>query len=258
LTHPYPTYKGPLAVVQKRISDEVPTLIFLHDSLGCIQTWRDFPALLAQKTNCNYLIYDRLGYGQSPADPEALNRKKDYLEQEAVTLNRLIEELEIQSPILFGHSDGGSIALIAASLEHHRISAIIAEAAHIFVEEITLAGIRRAKENYPHGGLREKLMNYHGSKADAVFYAWADTWLADHFRDWNIEPVLSSIHCPCLIIQGEKDEFGSLRQVEGIERNIRGKTRKIIVKNAGHSPHKERKELILKRSSEFINLLKSK
>jgi pimeloyl-ACP methyl ester carboxylesterase len=220
--------------------------------------WRDFPSLLAQQTNCNYLIYDRLGYGASSPDPTALDRKNDYLEKEADILNRMITELGIANPILFGHSDGGSIALIAASKENSLIKGILVEAAHIFVEEITLAGIRQAKEDYQNGSLRRKLTSYHGDKTDAIFYAWANTWLNDTFRDWTLEPILPQINCPCLIIQGEEDEFGSLRQVEGIESGIRGKTQKVIVKNAGHTPHKESKEFILNRSAEFINLLNTK
>jgi pimeloyl-ACP methyl ester carboxylesterase len=157
LTTRYSIKNGQLAIVYEVASQNAPTLLFLHDSFGCIRTWRDFPSLLAQQTNCNYLIYDRLGYGASSPDPTALDRKNDYLEKEADILNRMITELGIANPILFGHSDGGSIALIAASKENSLIKGILVEAAHIFVEEITLAGIRQAKEDYQNGSLRRKL-----------------------------------------------------------------------------------------------------
>ena len=160
---------------------ESPTIIFLHDSLGCIQTWRDFPKALARLTSCNYLVYDRLGYGDSSYDPNALNRDKGYLENEADVLLSIIHELGIRQTILFGHSDGGSIALIAASKGQDKVQGLIAEAAHIFVEDITLEGIRQAKQNFYHGELRKRLYKYHGLKVDEVLGSWADTWLSEDF-----------------------------------------------------------------------------
>ena len=248
--------EGQLAVVHEVISAQAPTLVFLHDSLGCIQTWRDFPEQLAQTINCNYLIYDRLGYGDSSPDPLARSRKKDYLEIEAERLNDLLVSLSISTPILFGHSDGASIALIAAAKQGNRIAGLILEAAHIFVEEITLAGVREARANYPNWLLRGKLQKYHGTKADDVFYSWADTWLREDFRDWSIEAILPQISCPCLIIQGEKDEFGTLRQVEGIEKNIAGPTQRKVLQNVGHSPHKEDRDSTLRVSAAFVEIIK--
>lgn len=256
MTFRFPIKKGQLVVVNETESKNSPTIIFLHDSLGCIKTWRDFPERLAQKTECNYLVYDRLGYGESSLDPNVLKRRKDYLDIEAEILNDMIEQLKIPKPILFGHSDGASIALIAASKRNNNILGIIVEAAHIFVEEITLEGIRKVTENYPNGKLRKKLLQYHGSKTDDVFYAWTNTWLNDDFRNWNIESALPQISCPSLIIQGENDEFGSLQQVDGIEQGIQGETKKAIVKNIGHTPHKENRDLTLKISADFIKKLK--
>ena len=251
MTFKYPTNKGQLAVVHEIVSKNWPTIIFLHDSLGCIKTWRDFPQLLAQKTRCNYLVYDRLGYGESSPYDNARQRKNDYLEIEADILNEMIEQLNLSKPILFGHSDGASIALIAAAKSNH-IRGLLIEAAHIFVEEITLEGIQKVKENYSNGMLREKLLKYHGSKTDDVFQAWTNIWLSDDFREWNIQSILPQITCPCLIIQGENDEFGTLQQVEQIEKGLEGQAYIEIIKNIGHTPHKEHKDLTLKSCSFFI------
>ena len=229
------------------------TIIFLHDALGCIKTWRDFPEALAAQTNCGYLVYDRLGYGSSSKDPNALNRDKNYLEREADLLLRILEELKIKSPILFGHSDGGSIGLIAAAKSNGNIRGILTEAAHIFVENLTLQGIWRAKENYLKGKLRAKLLKYHGSKTDDVFRSWADTWLSKNFQDWSIESFLPKINCPCLILQGENDEYGTLRQVEGIKQGVNGPVVDVILKNVGHTPHKEDREHVLDLAARFIN-----
>ena len=247
---------GELAFVHQQAIVDAPTLIFLHDSLGCIKTWRDFPAQLAGQTGCNYLVYDRIGYGESSPDPQARHRKTDYLEVEAMALNELLGRLDISKPILFGHSDGGSIALIAAAQKGNRIAGVIAEAAHVLVEEVTLQGIRNVNDYYPSGLLRNKLLKYHGEKADDVFYSWAHTWLSEEFRGWNIESSLSQISCPCLVIQGEQDEFGSLRQVDSIANKVRGAVQKKIIEKVGHSPHKENSALTLDISSAFVEIIK--
>ena len=216
-----------------------PTLLFLHDSLGCIKLWRDFPALLAQQTGCNYFIYDRLGYGQSSRDSKLPDRGNDYHTQEAEILLQLIDEVGIQKPILFGHSDGGTIALIAGTRHPRTLLGIITEGAHIFVEDITLKGIREAQKAYATTNLREKLYKYHGERVDDIFNAWTGVWLAESFRDWNIEDILHRITCPTLIIQGEKDEYGTLEQVETIFDQVSGGGQSLIIPEVGHSPHKE-------------------
>jgi len=252
----FPYLKGELAIQHNiRDDDKKPTIIFLHDSLGCIQTWRNFPELLSKKSNCNYLVYDRIGYGASSKDEDMLKRDKGYLEKEANVLAEIIEGLKITNPILFGHSDGGSIALIAASKYGNQIEGIIVEAAHIFVEEVTLNGIRKMKDDFENGNLREKLAKYHGSKTDDVFWSWANTWLSDDFHDWNIEMLLPEITCPSLILQGKNDEYGTLKQVEGIKQGIQSKAKVIILENTGHSPHKENSEYVLQVASDFINQL---
>lgn len=229
----------------------LPTIIFLHDSLGAVSLWRDFPATVGQLTNCNVLVYDRQGYGES-APFTAVTRENNYLETEADTLIKLMDAFDLKQAILFGHSDGGSIALIAAAKYPERIQAIITEGAHIFVEEITLAGIRDAVHAWQTTDLKFRLAKYHRENTEGIFHAWIDTWLNPTFRDWSIEHFLPSIKCPVLVIQGEKDEFGSMEQVNGIMNNVSGKVEQLIVPGVGHTPHKESKEVVVMKTTAFI------
>ena len=228
-----------------------PTLVFLHDSLGCAQLWRDFPKKLAQATQCNFLLYDRLGYGKS--EPMlSYERPVNYMELEADILNKVIEQYELENVILFGHSDGGSISLIAASKYPQKIKAVIVEAAHIFVEEITLQGIYDAIKTYNTTNLKERLTKYHGDKVETLFRAWTETWTRSDYRDWNIEYLLSKISCPLLFIQGEKDEYGSLKQVERTIAQVSGQAEQFIIPDVGHTPHKEASEMVLQKVIDFI------
>ena len=228
-----------------------PTIIFLHDSLGCTELWRDFPEKLGSKTQCNVLIYDRQGYGKSYPFSYA-ERDLNYMELEADILYHLITDLEIDKPILFGHSDGGSIALIAAGKYPSAFAGIITEGAHIFVEDITIQGIEKAITLYQTTNLKAKLEKYHQEKTEAMFWAWAATWTKDEFKSWNIEHFLPLITCPAFIIQGEDDEYGSLNQVEQTVNQVNGYTAKYIIPKVKHSPHKEVPELILEKSAQFV------
>jgi pimeloyl-ACP methyl ester carboxylesterase len=231
-----------------------PTIVFLHDSLGCIELWRDFPEKLGAFAKCNVVIYDRIGYGKSPffVTPR---RENDYMELEADFLIQLLDQWQIKSPILFGHSDGGSIALIAAGKYPAKIKGVITEGAHVFVEEITINGILEAVELYSKTNLKAKLEKYHGDKTDEMFWAWASTWTTEKFRSWNIESFLPTITCPSLIIQGEEDEYGTLEQVTSIVEKTNGLSDKLILPHVKHTPHKEVPERILNASKEFIRTL---
>jgi pimeloyl-ACP methyl ester carboxylesterase len=231
-----------------------PTIVFLHDSLGCIELWRDFPDKLAEATQCNVLIYDRLGYGKSGSMPTH-ERPINYMELEADILNSFLTVLKIENTILFGHSDGGTIALITASKHSERIKAVIVEAAHIFVEEVTLKGIHEAMEAYKNTNLSERLEKYHGDKVDTLFKAWTETWTRKDYRDWNIEHFLSNISCPLLFIQGEADEYGTLEQVETTISQVIGTAEKYIIPNVGHTPHKQATEIVLKKTIDYIQSL---
>ena len=251
---PLQTSAGELYGVQYIVNAAMPTIVFLHDSLGCITLWRNFPERLAVLTGCNALVYDRKGYGKSIPFSNK-ERNNDYLEQEADILAAILDNCNIEQAILFGHSDGGSIALIAAAKYPVHIKAIITEGAHIFVEEITLQGIRNAQHDWQTTNLKKKLEKYHGEKTEAVFHAWTNTWLSDEFRNWNIESFLPSVTCPVLIIQGEHDEFGSMEQVNGILNLVAGNAVSLIIPSATHTPHKEAIEIVLQKTASFIRQL---
>lgn len=230
--------------------ENLPTIIFLHESFGCIRHWRTFPDKLGEATGYNTFVYDRQGYGQS--DPFTItSRTGGYLEIEAEVLNKIIVEQGLDHVILFGHSDGGTIALIEAAIYPQRIMGVITEGAHTFVEEITLEGIRQAVKLYRDSDLKRKLAYYHAEKTEMVFRLWAETWLNEEYHHWNILDLLKKITCPVLIIQGEHDEYGSIRQVESIENNTSGRSFRLMP-NAGHTPHREREKQVIERVNRFL------
>lgn len=226
-------------------------LVLLHDSLGAITTWRDFPLQLGKAVGCDVLIYDRQGYGRSDAfgpDP----READYMHREAEVLNELLKKEGIAKAILFGHSDGGTIALLAAAKYPERIEAVITEGAHVFVEDITLAGIRAAERQYGTTDLRTKLERHHGDKTDAVVQAWVKTWQAPFFHDWNIVQEITAIRCPVLVLQGVDDAFGTEAQVDAIVEAVGDGARKYMIPGAAHTPHKETPSITLELAKDFI------
>ena len=228
-----------------------PTLIFLHDSLGCIQLWRDFPEKLGNELQMNVFVYDRLGYGKSMPFQKQ-ERSLLYMEEEADFLAEIVSELNIENPILFGHSDGASIALIAAGKYPNLYKMILLEGAHIFVEDVTLKGINDATELYLTTDLKTKLEKYHGENTDPLFWAWSKTWNRPDFLHWNIESFLPNIKCPVFIMQGEHDEYGTMKQVEGIQNQVAGPCELWYIPGAGHNPHKEVTDETLKQSKEFV------
>lgn len=226
-----------------------PTLVFLHEGLGSIEMWRDFPDKLIATTGLNAVIYERQGYGQS--DPLELPRPSNYLEIEAEQwLPPLLKQLGVEKPILVGHSDGGSIALVYAAL--YPAEAVVAMAAHVYVEAVTIEGIKKVVAQYDPNVMGKKLAKYHGDKTADTFSAWADTWLRDDFRAWNIEAYLPKITAPTLIIQGKEDEYASSAHVDSILNGITKQATALMIDNCGHSPHLEAKELVLKRITTFI------
>ncbi len=229
----------------------LPVIVFLHDSLGCIDLWKDFPERLAHASACRYFIYDRQGYGCSSSFGH-LERTKNYLEQEADVLASLLQKQKIEKAILFGHSDGGSIALISAAKYPDLIQCVITEGAHVFVEEETLAGIKQAVKAFDETDLPKRLYKYHGEKTIPVFEAWTKTWLNPLFRDWNIEHFLPDISCPVLVIQGMGDEYGTEKQVDSIVKNVSQTAEKLMIDGAAHSPHKEARDITLEKAAAFI------
>ena len=235
----------------KPVPAHYPTLVFMHDSLGCIELWRDFPEKLALATGLNAFIYDRQGYGKS--DPFSEPRTLDYLQKEADVLARMLEQVEIDSAIIFGHSDGGSIGLIAAAEYPEKVACVISEAAHVFVDRLTIQGILNTKAVYQNTNLRERIARYHGNKAEAVFFAWTETWLAEWYQGWSIEKFLARIQCPVLAIQGELDEFGTQSQLYSIVRHVGGIAQPCLLPGVGHTPHKDMPEPVIEVTAQFIS-----
>lgn len=227
-----------------------PPIVFLHDSLGCITVWRDFPERLCAAAHRKGIVYDRQGYGES--GPFTRPRDTGYLEREADTLAKLIVKLGLGKCVLFGHSDGGSIALIAAAKTPELIAGVITEGAHVFVEEITLEGIRQAQKLFKETDLKQRITKYHGDKTDGVISAWIDTWLCPEYRDFNMEHFLPQIKCPVMAIQGVGDEYGSEKQVDAIVEQVSGPSTKDMVKYARHTPHKEAADYTLEMTCTYI------
>lgn len=227
-----------------------PCLVFLHEGLGCTAMWKDFPQRLCEMTGCPGLLYDRLGYGSSDALQH--ERATDYLHRYAwEELPQVLAHARPQQPyILIGHSDGGSIALLHAAQQPANLLGIVTEAAHVFVETITLDGIRAAEQAYADGKLRG-LSKYHGDKTEQIFLAWSRTWLRPAFADWNIEDVLPVITCPALILQGRDDQYGTRRQVDAIVAGIPN-ARGQLIDDCGHTPHQEQAQAVLALMREFI------
>jgi pimeloyl-ACP methyl ester carboxylesterase len=238
-------------IVQHNLPGSINTIVFLHDSLGCVTLWRDFPQKMAEAAHADAFIYDRLGYGNSAPFSSAL-RQINYMETEADLLINLLDEYNITNPILFGHSDGGTIALLAAAKYPDKIKAVITEGAHVFVEEETLDGILQAKEQYRTTNFKERLEKYHGTKTQALFDAWTETWLSPAYRDWNIEHFLAQIICPVLVIQGVEDEYGTAAQVQSIVNQVSGPADTYMVVNAGHSPHKQSELWVINQCCSFL------
>ena len=232
--------------------DNRPVLVFLHEGLGSIGQWRDFPEIICASTGCPALVYDRWGYGGS--DPLTQPRKPDYLHDEALlSLPEVLNQCAIDKPILIGHSDGGSIAIIYAGTYPQKVAGIITEAAHVFVEDVTVEGIKRAVEVYESTDLKTRLARFHGSNTELMFRGWADIWLSPEFRNWNIEEYLPHITCPLLAIQGKDDEYGTPAQVEAIVGKVTGPARASMIDNCGHIPHIQAMEKVF---SEMVSLIR--
>lgn len=227
-----------------------PVLVFLHEGLGSVAMWRGFPAALSAATGCPAIVYSRYGYGRS--DPLAAPHGPRYMHDEAlVALPELRATLGLDDVILVGHSDGASIALIHAGSNRWPVRAVIVEAPHLFVEEVSLASIEAARQAYEITDLRERLARYH-DHVDSAFRGWNDAWRRPDFRNWNIEDYVRSIRCPLLAIQGADDEYGSIAQIEAIERAAAGPFEKLVLAGCKHSPHRDQETAVLRAMSGFI------
>lgn len=231
-----------------------PTLVFLHEGLGCVALWRDFPDQLAVASGCGALVYSRAGYGES--DSAELPRQPTYMHNEALRiLPQVLAKLDIADHILIGHSDGGSIALVyAGGVRPTTLRGVITEAAHVFNEEICVREIGRIRELYLTSDLEEKMSRYHRD-ADKTFWGWNDIWLHPDFWHWNIESYLPTIAVPLLVMQGVDDQYGSVRQVEAIVAGVGNSAEKHLIPDCRHTPHHEQREATLAAMVAFISRL---
>tara|TARA_R110002167_G_scaffold52721_2_gene151923 strand:+ start:2103 stop:2954 length:852 start_codon:yes stop_codon:yes gene_type:complete len=232
--------------------DTALSLVFLHEGLGCVGLWKDFPERVAQASGCGVLVYSRLGYGGS--DPVELPRPLSYMHDEALqTLPALLDAAGIERAVLVGHSDGASIALIyAGGCTDPRIQGLVLMAPHLFAEPLTLASIFNSKALFTEGALREQLRRYQGDNVDNAFWGWNDAWLDPGFVQWNIEAYLAQIQVPVLLLQGLDDEYGSELQLQALESQLSGPVQTLRLACCGHSPFRDQPGLSKQAIINFI------
>lgn len=227
-----------------------PTLVLLHEGLGSVSLWRAFPQHLADATALPAFAYSRRGYGRSSGYPPPWPVR--YMHDEAELLPAVLRAAGIGEHVLFGHSDGASIALLAGgAVGSPELRALVLEAPHVFAEEVGLRSIAQMRDAYPVTGLKARLARHH-QDPDNAFLGWNGAWLDPLFRAWNIEDALPTIRVPSLVIQGEDDEYGTLAHAEAIQRRSGGPVTTLLVSGAGHSPHKDAPEAVIAGVAEFV------
>lgn len=235
--------------------DTAPTLVFLHEGLGCTALWKDFPARVAAACGYGALVYSRAGYGSS--DPVTVPRPLSYMHHEGLeVLGRVLDAAGIRQAVLVGHSDGGSIALIhGGGVADPRVHGIVTLAAHVFNEALCVASIREAREAYENGGLRPRLARYHGDNVDCAFWGWNRAWLDPEFMAWNIEEYLPGIRVPLLAMQGQDDEYGTIAQLETIRQQVGGPVGTRLIPECKHSPQRDQPQITLEAIRDFVTQL---
>lgn len=225
-------------------------LVFLHEALGCISMWRDFPMQLCKALNMPGLVYSRAGYGGSATIE--LPRPITYQEDEAGILDEILDTLEVDKVVHIGHSDGGTIALIHAAIDKKsRVLGAVSMAGHVFNEEICVQGIADALKVWQETDLREKLKRHHGDNVDVAFLGWNDTWQRDDYWHWNVERYLPDISCPLLVMQGKDDNYGSESQVDAIVDGAGGRAEKLMLDACGHNPHFDQADQVIDAVRKF-------
>lgn len=229
------------------------TLVFLHEGLGCLAMWKDFPRRVAELSGCRVLTYSRAGYGGS--DPCPLPRPLTFMHDEGLkVLPQVLDVVAIPRAVLVGHSDGASIALInAGGTDDRRIAGLILMAPHVFVEELTVSSIRAARDAYQAGDLRARLARYHGKQVDDMFNGWSGAWLDADFLAWNLEPYLPHIKVPVLLIQGAQDNYGTLRQLAAIRDQLPGGAEQVVLEDCGHTPFRDCRQATLQAIITFLD-----
>jgi pimeloyl-ACP methyl ester carboxylesterase len=226
-----------------------PTVVFLHEGLGSLALWKDFPRQFCDANGLRGLVFSRYGYGRSTPKPPGERWPVDFMHQQAFeVLPAVRDKLGIARPWLFGHSDGGSIALLHAS--RFDVAGVVSVAAHVFTEDFGIAAIAATRTAYETTDLRARLARYHAD-VDSAFRGWNDIWLDPAFRAWDIEAEIGTLTCPLLVIQGEDDEYGTMAQVEAIARRV-PHARVLTLPHCGHSPHRDQPERLIAEAGAFI------
>ncbi|MBF0324827.1 MAG: alpha/beta hydrolase [Alphaproteobacteria bacterium] len=245
---------GGVSLETRRIGGDParPTLVLLHEGLGSVSLWRDFPDQLAAVTGHPVLAFSRAGYGRS--DPVDLPRPLDYMQREGRdVLPGLLDAAGLDRVVLVGHSDGASIALVhAGSSAGTRVEKVVVMAPHTFVEPICLTSIRAAREAYLNSDLRDRLQRHHGANTDCAFWGWNDSWLAPDFVHWDIRGFLPAVGVPVLVIQGQDDEYGTILQVDAIRGAVPGGAATLLLPDCGHSPHRDQPGAVLAAIGAFL------
>ena len=239
-----------------REAETAPVVVFLHEGLGSVAMWRDWPARLCDLGGYRGLVYSRYGYGRSTRRPHDERWSPRFMHDEAAqALPRLLAAVGVDAkrrpPWLLGHSDGGSIALMFAALHPHAVAGVIAVAPHIRVEDVTIASIERAREAWRTTDLPQRLGRYHAD-AESAFGGWNAAWLAPDFRAWSIEAMLPAVRCPLLAVQGRDDEYGTLAQIEGIRARA-PQTELLVLEDCGHSPQRDQPDALAHAVTGFIS-----
>jgi pimeloyl-ACP methyl ester carboxylesterase len=248
---------GPMRLECRMIGphpDAAPTLVLLHEGLGCVAGWGSFPQELAAATGTGVFVYSRAGYGASSR--AKLPRGVSFMHEEARdVLPRVLDAIGFRRGLLIGHSDGASIAAIyAGSIQDHRVRGLVLMAPHFFTEEMGLAEIARTKAAFETGPLRAKLVRWHADP-DNAFHSWCGPWLDPEFRKWDLSDELAHIRVPILIVQGEDDQYGTLRQIEVAQQECYCPVDVALLPNTRHAPHRESPEATLRATSQFVNRL---
>jgi len=226
-----------------------PPVVFLHEGLGSVSAWREFPERFCRANKLRGLVWSRYGYGRSTPKPPSERWAPDFMHRQAhEVLPALLEALAIERPWLFGHSDGGSIALLYAA--RHPVAGLVVVAPHVFVEDVSVTSIEGARVAYETTDLRQRLARHHAD-ADSAFRGWNDIWLDPAFRDWNIEAEIETIRCPVLAVQGEDDEYGTLEQIRAVARRV-PQTELLVIRDCGHSPHRDQPDVLTREAGRFI------
>ena len=242
-------------IAPARPPGHAPTLVFLHEGLGSVAMWRDFPRRLCDAAGVHGIVYSRPGYGRSTPREAHERWGIDFMHRQAhELLPALLDALQVDrvatTPWLLGHSDGGSIALLHAARYPKQVAGVVVMAPHLFVEQVSIASIQQARHQYTHADLRQRLARYHDDP-DSAFWGWNDGWLDPPFAHWNIEAEIAPIACPLLAIQGVDDEYGTLQQIRAIARRV-PHTVPLELPQCGHSPHRDQPQRVVDAVAGFI------